>query len=158
MSFLNQKQLEDKIYRYESFLNDKLKNDLKVVLEQRNSVSQEASEYLQLKNVIERLKSSNSSADDHVEGSSCSHIKTMVDLGASFYCKAKIEKCDKIFVAVGYGFFAEFTFDEALSFIEKKVAHLTSKVDCLATQAAEINARIRIVIEGLRELQFGIVK
>jgi len=53
----------------------------------------------------------------------------------------------KIFVCVGFGFFVEFTLSEALNFIEKKCAHLTSLSDTLTQDAARIKAHIKLVLE-----------
>ena len=136
--------LPDKILQYETFLNERLKSDLKKVLEQRDLLVRETSEYNQLRNVVARLQSS-------TEG----ELKTMVDLGANFYCKAKVQDSSKIFVAVGYGFFVEFTLDEAIIFIDKKVSLLNNKIDKLTAKVSEISARIKLVVEGLSELQFG---
>jgi prefoldin alpha subunit len=137
--------IPSKILQYEEFLNERLKADLKKALEQRDTVTRETSEYIQLRNVIERIQLANSGEP----------LKTMVDLGANFYCKAKVQDPSKIFVAVGYGFFVEFTLDEAMGFIDKKVALLSDKVEKLTRKISEISARIKIVVEGLRELHFG---
>ncbi|KAJ0064447.1 hypothetical protein NL108_006512, partial [Boleophthalmus pectinirostris] len=83
------------------------------VLEQRDSVYEKISQYLQLKNTLHSLR----------EGSK--HLKTDVDLGCNFYVEAHVEDASRVFVAVGYGFFVEMTHDEALRFIEKKTAQLT---------------------------------
>ena len=53
----------------------------------------------------------------------------------------------KIFVFVGYGFFVEFTLDEALRFIDKRNAFLTEHTDRLTKDAAKVKANIKLVIE-----------
>jgi len=53
----------------------------------------------------------------------------------------------KIFVCVGFGFFVEFTMTEAVNFIDKKCAHLTSLSDNLTQDAARIKAHIKLVLE-----------
>jgi len=53
----------------------------------------------------------------------------------------------KIFVCVGFGFFVEFTLTEAVTFIDKKCAHLTSISDSLTQDAARIKAHIKLVLE-----------
>lgn len=52
-----------------------------------------------------------------------------------------------IYVSVGFGFFVEFTLDEALRFIEKKTAFLTQQTDDLTKSAAQVKAHIRLVLE-----------
>lgn len=139
-----------KVESYEAFLNERLKTDLKKVMDLRDSVNSEVAEYLQLRNVIERIKESDSAKMDT--------LRTMVDLGANFFCQARVTNPNKIFVCIGYGFYVELSLDEALSFIDKRVALLNSRVQELTKDVSEISARVRIVVEGLRELQFGQLK
>lgn len=136
-----------KVESYEAFLNERLKTDLKKVMDLRDNVNSEIAEYMQLRNVIERIKESDTAKGDT--------LRTMVDLGANFYCQARVSNPDTIFVCLGYGFYVELSLDEALSFIEKRVALLTSRFQELTKDVSQISARVRIVVEGLRELQFG---
>lgn len=138
--------LQDKITKYEHFLNERLRTDLRVVLDHRDAVYSDMAEYLQLRNVLEKTEKL---------GLNQSGLKTMVDLGANFYAQARVPDPSRVFVAVGLGFFVEFTVQEALGFIDKKVAMLTEKSQQLTEQATQIKARIKLVLEGLEELQFA---
>lgn len=137
--------IRDKVTRYEHFLNERLRTDLRAVLEHRDAVYSDMAEYLQLRNVLEKTQKL---------GLTQSGLKTIVDLGANFYAQARVMDPSRVFVAVGLGFFVEFTIDEALGFIDKKVALLTGKTNELTEQATQIRARIKLVLEGLEELQF----
>ncbi|XP_059908922.1 protein UXT isoform X1 [Gadus macrocephalus] len=132
----------DKILQYESFISDVLKRDLQKVLEQRDGVYEKISQYLQLKNTIQRLQESGDG-----------ELKTEVDLGCHFYVQAHVEDSSRVFVAVGYGFFVEMSHAEALRFIEKKTRQLNAFTELLTKDSAKIKANIRMVLEGLRELQ-----
>ncbi|XP_034027751.1 protein UXT [Thalassophryne amazonica] len=134
--------LQQKVVQYENFINEVLKRDLQKVLEQRDEVYEKIAQYLQLKNTIQSLQDSGSE-----------RLKADVDLGCNFYVQAELEDVSRIFVAVGYGFFVEMNHDEALHFIEKKTNQLTAFTDQLTKDSAEIKANIRMVLEGLRELQ-----
>ncbi|XP_062854651.1 protein UXT [Trichomycterus rosablanca] len=134
--------VDAKVLQYESFINDVLKRDLQNVLEQRDSVYEKIALYLQLKNTIKSIQETGSK-----------ELKTDVDLGCNFYVQAHVPDTSKIFVAVGYGFFVELTLSEALTFIEKKTNQLTEYSEVLTKDAAKIKAHIRMVLEGLRELQ-----
>lgn len=140
--------LSQKILHYEEFLNERLRSDLHKVLSQREKVCEEIAEYNQLKNTVDLL---------HRErlGVAGSPLKTMVDLGCNFYAHAKVEDCSRIFVSVGLGFYLEMELDEASAFIEKKVTNLSNKLEELSEQAAQINGRVKLVMETLRELQFS---
>ncbi|XP_023281769.1 protein UXT [Seriola lalandi dorsalis] len=134
--------VEQKVVQYENFINDVLRRDLQKVLEQRDLVYEKISQYLQLKNTIQSLQESGSQ-----------QLKTDVDLGCNFYVQAEVEDSSRIFVAVGYGFFVEMNHDEALRFIVKKTNQLTAFTEQLTKDSAKIKANIRMVLEGLRELQ-----
>lgn len=90
--------VDQKVLQYENFINEVLKTDLQKVLDQRDSVYEKISQYLQLKNTIQSLQESGSQ-----------RLKTDVDLGCNFYVQAEVEDASRIFVAVGYGFFVEMT-------------------------------------------------
>lgn len=138
--------LREKVKKYEEFVNDKLRTDLETVRKNQEEVNSRISEYLQLKSVIENIKSSE-------ESRSGRELKTQVDLGCNFYCQARIADPSKILVLVGYGFYVEFTLEEALRFIEKKCNQLTMHSQKLGQDSARIKANIKLVLEGLRELQ-----
>lgn len=55
-----------------------------------------------------------------------------------------------IYVKVGFGFFLEMTHDEALAFIEKKVAMINSKIEVLTKDAAKIKAHIKLVLQVIK--------
>jgi prefoldin subunit 5 len=56
-------------------------------------------------------------------------------------------------IAIGYGFFLELTFSEAIKFVQQKVLTLKNIATEKKTQASKIKANIRFVIEGLKEIQ-----
>ena len=47
----------------------------------------------------------------------------------------------------------EFTLDEARVFIDKRCDQLTKNVEKLGQDSAKIKAHVKLVLEGLRELQ-----
>lgn len=134
--------VDQKVLQYENFINEVLRRDLQKVLEQRDSVYEKISQYLQLKNTIQSLQEAGSQ-----------QLKTDVDLGCNFFVQAEVEDSSRVFVAVGYGFFVEMNHDEALRFIDKKTSQLTTFTEQLTKDSAKIKANIRMVLEGLRELQ-----
>ncbi|XP_061644862.1 protein UXT [Phyllopteryx taeniolatus] len=135
-------EVDLKVLQYERFIDEVLKKDLQRVMEQRDSVYEQISHYLQLKNTLQALQET----DSH-------RLKADVDLGCNFYVQAEVEDSSRIFVLVGFGFFVEMDHAEALSFIDKKTGQLTAFTDQLTKDCAKIKANIRLVLEGLRELQ-----
>ena len=139
------REQEKKVLKFEIFLNETLRPDLKATLEERDKIYEEIAEYLSLKNSIEAIK-----ATDLPQGQP---LKTKVDLGCNFYAKAVVKNPQKVFVDVGLGFFVELTHDEAIAFIEKKTKLLDKKTDKLTQASTKIKANIKLVLHGLRELQ-----
>ena len=142
---IKQKHIGEKVVKYEAFLNDRLKPDLKAILEERDGIYSETAEFLALRNTISAIRSAGLEPSQP--------LKTKVDLGCNFYCRANVEDPSKIFVEIGLGFYLEFTLEEAEKFIDKKVSALEEKSKQLTEQASKIKANIRLVLEGLRELQ-----
>lgn len=54
---------------------------------------------------------------------------------------------------VGLGFHVELTRVEALDFVRQRVELLTARAELFRQKAFEIRARIKVCLQGLRELQ-----
>ncbi|KAK3818139.1 MAG: Prefoldin subunit-domain-containing protein [Linnemannia gamsii] len=134
-------EIQQKLARYESFVNEGLRKDLKDTLDARDTIFDQISEYLKLAKDIEVIK------DNGLK-----EMKTQVDLGSNFYVQAKISDTKHIFVNVGFGFHAELTLDEALEFIKKKEVHLQKKAALFTEKASQIRAHIKLVLEAMAEI------
>lgn len=133
-----------KLIKYETFVNERLKSDLKTVLDCRNKLFSQIASYESLKTCIEKIKQTPKE-----------EIKVLSDLGCNFYCKAKLSDTSKIFVEIGLGFFVELTLDEAHHFCEKKLDMIKCDCEVITEEATQINAKIRLVLEALNEIQFS---
>lgn len=51
-------------------------------------------------------------------------LKSLVNIGSEVYAQAKTPDRKHIFINIGLGFHVEFTLDEALAFIDKKIKKL----------------------------------
>nr|CAG4652374.1 EOG090X0MWD [Triops cancriformis] len=137
-------QVQQKIQEYETFLNDVLRGDLKKAVDLRDKITGDIAEHVQLKNLVESLQKA------EVDGSS---LDTKVDIGCNFYVQAHVPDSSMLFVKVGYGFHVEMTWSETLKFVDKKIAYLNQQLDELSKTSSDIKAKIKMVLEGLRELQ-----
>ena len=109
----NQIEISEKVLKFETFLNEKLKPDLKAVLEERDKLYGEIAEFLALKNSIETIKRAGLRKGEP--------LKTKVDLGCNFYCQARVPDPRRIVVEVGLDLWLELTLEEAKAFVDKKV-------------------------------------
>ncbi|KAI7864582.1 Prefoldin subunit-domain-containing protein [Spinellus fusiger] len=129
------------LHKYDTFINEKLKPNLKIVLDKRDKVFTTLSEYQKLQTNIESIQQN-----------SLTELKTMVDLGSQFYAQAHISDTTYIYVNVGFEFHVQFTLEEALVFISKKESHLQGTVDQLSKEADSIRAHMKMAYEAIAEI------
>ncbi|XP_072705064.1 protein UXT isoform X2 [Ciconia boyciana] len=130
-----------KAQRYEAFVSDVLRRDLRRVQEQRDGVFEQQAQVLQLRTALTRLQEA------------AAPLRTQVDLGCNFFVTAEVPSPQRVFVALGYGFFAGLALPEALRHLDRRSRLLDRLSESLTRDGAKIRAHIRLVLEGLRELQ-----
>ncbi|CAL8106557.1 unnamed protein product [Orchesella dallaii] len=138
----------DKVTRYEEFLNEVLRKDLKETLERREEVYCIISEYMELQTVIEKLEKAKS-----FDSPTPTKLRTRVEIGCNFYVQANITDVDTIIVDVGCGIWLPMNRAEAIKFISEKLKLLNAQAAALTQQELQIKAKINIVLQGIRELQ-----
>ncbi|XP_039284087.1 protein UXT homolog [Nilaparvata lugens] len=136
-------QIPEKVLKFEEFVNNHLKEDLKKIHYKLDVLLGEMAEYIQLKNVIESLQSDDALKDG---------LKTQMDLGCNFYMQAHVSDVSRILIDVGCGYFVQFTLDEALKVIAKRLQLLEKQADLLKEQSATTKAHIKLVLHGIQEL------
>ncbi|GAB5593977.1 hypothetical protein Unana1_08877 [Umbelopsis nana] len=129
------------LQKYDQFVNEKLKPDLKATLDARDTLYDLTSEYLKLKAQIETIQSND-----------LKEMKTMVDLGSNFYAQAKIPDTRFIYINVGFGFHVQMTLKEAVAFIDKKNKQLQARAEKHTEEAAKIRANIKLVMKAIQEI------
>nr|XP_039250303.1 protein UXT-like [Styela clava] len=143
---MDKANIDDKVLKYEHFVNETLRGDLKNLNDLRDKVYGEISEYLQLQTTLQKLEECKANKNNQP-------LKTQVDIGCNFFAQAVVDDPSKVFVCVGYGFYVEYTYKEALEFIDKRVKILNKQAENFSKDMAHVRAQIRLVLEGLRELQ-----
>ncbi|KAL1137598.1 hypothetical protein AAG570_009294 [Ranatra chinensis] len=136
-------QIPEKVLKYETFLNDVLKEELGRTHTKTDELNNELAEYEQLKVFIELIK----------DGKLGTTMKTQMDIGCNFYLQANIEDTSKILLGVGLGYFVEIPLDEALLVIDKRTTFLIKQLEIYRKRSADIKAHIKLVLLGLQELQ-----
>uniref|UniRef100_A0A8C5UDG2 UXT protein n=1 Tax=Malurus cyaneus samueli TaxID=2593467 RepID=A0A8C5UDG2_9PASS len=125
----------EKAQRYEAFVSDVLQRDLRRVQEQRDAVFRAAAQVLQLRSALTRLQDA------------AAPLRTQVDLGCNFFVSAEPGPPACLFVALGFGFFAELTLPEALRHLERRTPPLPQAQRFPDCDGAKIRAHIRLVLE-----------
>jgi len=130
-----------KIEQYEAFVDKRLKPDLVAAVGLRDKVMEQQKVYSDLAKNIKLLQEQK-----------LTKLRTMINLGSEVYGQAEVPDATRIFVDIGLGFHAEFTWDEALGFISGEEALLHEQVEQHTAEVAKIKAQIKLVVGGIQEL------
>lgn len=142
MDNLTKGDIQDKVLKYETFINDVLKEDLKLVHENLDKTNSEIAEWVQLRTILNSLK----------ETELKKGFKTKTDIGTNVYVQAHIEDASKILVAIGSGIYVEYSIEEALTFLDKRITLLNKQAAIMQGDSAKIKSRIKLVLHGIQEL------
>ncbi|KAJ4973310.1 hypothetical protein NE237_006484 [Protea cynaroides] len=132
---------EEKVQRFEEFVDCRLKPDLVRAIAERDKVFERQKIFLDLRRNIENL-----------EKNGVTSLRTMVNLGSEVYMQADVPDTQHIFLDIGLGFHVEFTWSEALEFISRKEERLDREIEEYTQLIASIKSQIKLVCEGIREL------
>lgn len=140
---MEESSIPDKILKFESFVNDVLKEDLKKLESQLNKINSELAEYVELKNMITTLQDADLGPDG---------FKTKVDLGCNFYMQANVSDPSRLYVDIGLNNYIELTTSEALKFCDMRITLLSKKVQVVQKECAKTKGHIKLVLHGIGEL------
>lgn len=130
-----------KVLKFEEFVDRRLKPDLVHAIAERDKVFEQQKIFSDLRKNIENL-----------EKNSVTSLRTLVNLGSEVYMQADVLETRSIFVDVGLGFHVEFTWGEALNYIEVREQKIAKEIEEYTRLIASIKAQIKMVCEGIREL------
>eukprot|EP00055_Hartaetosiga_balthica_P007405 m.25391 g.25391 ORF g.25391 m.25391 type:complete len:139 (+) comp5762_c0_seq1:134-550(+) len=135
--------IEKKVLKYEAYLNDKLRADLRRLQEERDTIEEDIAEHQQTKEMIEKVL---------LDGEKKS-FRTKMDLGEGFFCQAVVPSTERIMIKIGLGFHVEMTLPEAKAFLDKQISYLKLRSKEVSERVAGVSALIRLVMQALEELQ-----
>lgn len=143
----NTPDVSEKIIKFESFVNEKLKTDLANVLKRDEETACDIENCIQISILLTQFRDRKFTSDP------CEPVKTMTDIGGNFYVETVIDDPDSVMVYLGLGFYVQMSLNDALSFLDQRKSMLQKRRENYALIASKINANIKLVLEGLRELQ-----
>lgn len=126
-----------KLEKYEAYVNEVLRVDLDSICKELDRVITDFAEYEQLGNVIELLKEYKTRNEV---------FKTLTDIGCSFFMQTNVEDPSSILLNIGYGYYLEFTLDEALMFVRAKQKLLDTRITGLRNNSAKVKAHIKLLL------------
>ncbi|XP_035900513.1 protein UXT homolog [Anopheles stephensi] len=120
----------------ERFVNEQLKEDLRVYEKRLKELNAEMLEYVQLKHMIETILTKEHRTE----------FKTQVNIGGNMFIKARAENVEHILVDVGLKVYVEFKIEEAIRFVEMKIKVLTKEADIVREKSIETRANIKLAL------------
>lgn len=132
-----------KVADFEFFINNVLKEKLKLYESTLFKISSELAEYIQLKNIVETLE------EGAIDG-----LSTQVDIGCNYYLQAKSNDShiDKILVNVGLNTYVELRLNQALAFTNRKIEVYNLQTKEIQKNIAITKAHIKLTLFGIQEL------
>ncbi|CAJ2648043.1 protein UXT homolog isoform X2 [Trifolium pratense] len=132
---------QQEIQKYEELIDKRMKPKLLHATAQRDKVFEQQKIFADLRRNIENL-----------EKNSVTSLRTMVNIGSEVYVQAEVPNTQHIFVDIGMGFHVEFTWSEALNYIEKREERIARQIEESTQLIASIKAQIKLICEGIRKL------
>jgi len=145
---VSQTEIREKINEYVHFIKTVLHPELNTAVSLRAEAENEICEYEELQSKLRKIIFRSTDKD----------LEALVDLGAkAVYCQARITDPSKVFVHVGFGFHVEFPLDEAIAFIDRRIAFiqtnvLTRRYERAKSVASHLEKSLSIVEELTKEL------
>ncbi|KAK9309995.1 hypothetical protein QLX08_000482 [Tetragonisca angustula] len=136
--------IQKKILKFETFVNDVLKEDLAQLEQKLDAKNADIAEFLQLKAMITTFKNN---------GLDKSGFKTQVDIGQNFFIEAQVSDASTILLDIGLGHYMELSIDDAVAVINVRVKLLEQQIKHFRKEIARTNAHIKLILLGIRELQ-----
>mmetsp|Transcript_2372 Transcript_2372/g.3321 ORF Transcript_2372/g.3321 Transcript_2372/m.3321 type:complete len:152 (+) Transcript_2372:157-612(+) len=116
--------LQNKVAEYSAFITNTLQPKLQLAVNDREETEAEICEYALLRNKLQMME-----AESGASAGAIQPINTLVDIShQTIYCNATISNPRTVYVHTGLGFHTEFTIEEAISFIDKRIMYLQNDV------------------------------
>ncbi|CAB3246267.1 unnamed protein product [Arctia plantaginis] len=136
--------IDDKIKKYEHFIHDVLKEDLRQLELRLQQVNAEIADLIQQKHTLKIVTDINI----HPDG-----FKTQMNLGCNFFMEAAVTDTSSLLINIGLNHYLEFTLDEANKYLDVRIKAFEKKAEEMHTKAAQTKAHIKLMLFGIGELQ-----
>ncbi|CAH0690023.1 unnamed protein product [Spodoptera exigua] len=137
-------KIEETIFKYENFINDVLKEDLRRVQIRLERINSEISDLIQEKHTIRVITDKKM----HPNG-----FKTQVNIGCNFFMEAAVRDTSTLLMNVGLNTYLEFGLEEANKYLDVRIKAFEDMAAALQNKAAKIKAHIKMMLIGIGQLQ-----
>lgn len=127
----------NQLLKYETYVNDILKQDLRKVCDEIDRVNNDLAEYEQLNKTITMMTEYKEQKET---------FKSLTDIGCSFFMQTQVNDFSAILLNIGKECYLEFSLTEAQKFTETKENFLHSRLNALREKSAKIKAHIKLML------------
>lgn len=140
---MDQIDIEKSVRKYESFINDVLKEDLRQLEIRLQQVNAEITDLVQQKQTMKVI----TDKEVHPNG-----FKSQVNLGCNFFMEASVTDTSTLLLNVGLNHYVEFSLAEANKYLEVRIKAFEKKAEQLIQKSAETKAHIKLMLIHIGEL------
>lgn len=79
-------------------------------------------------------------------------FKSMTDIGCSFYMETRSDDLSKILINISDEYFVEFTLEEALKYVVKRIDLLQIKTEHLRDESADVKSHMKLILSNMQQL------
>lgn len=140
---MTKENVQETILKYEHFINDVLKEDLRVLEQRFLHINGEISDLTQQMHALKVV----TDKTVHPDG-----FKTQVNIGCNFLIEASVPDTSKLLINIGLNHFLEFSAEEGSKYLDVRIKAYEKKAEELQNKAAETKAHIKLMLFNLGEL------
>lgn len=141
---MQQSEINEHVVKYETFINDVLKEDLKRVELRLQRVNGELTELFQQKQSLKVI----TDKIIHPNG-----FKTQVNVGCNFFMETLVTDTSKLLMNIGLNHYLEYTLEEANRYLDMRIKAFEKKAEELKTLSAETKSHIKLMLFHIGEIQ-----
>ncbi|KAF0772598.1 protein UXT [Aphis craccivora] len=145
-SWSKAESVEQKVAKFEMFINDVLKDSLKQISTALDMINEQIAELEDVRDTVETMSQL---ACELPAGKS---LKTRVNVGCDFFMQANAD-VRTFLVCVGLGYYVEYTKDETLAHVQVRSKLLKERADELRDKGARVRAQITLALHCIQEVQ-----
>ncbi|CAG9789076.1 unnamed protein product [Diatraea saccharalis] len=136
--------IDENVLKYEHFINNVLKEDLKKLELRLQLVNGELADLIQQKHTLKLVTDKKM----HPSG-----FKTQVNIGCNFFMEASVPDTSVLLMNIGLNHYVEFSIDEANRYLDVRIKAFEEKAREIQQKAAETKAHIKLMLFHIGEIQ-----
>ncbi|KOB67980.1 Protein UXT-like protein, partial [Operophtera brumata] len=144
---MTNENVQETILKYEHFINDVLKEDLRVLEQRLQHINAEVSDLIQQRHALKVV----TDKAVHPDG-----FKAQVNIGCNFFLEASVPDTSNLLINIGLNHFLEFSAEEGSKYLDVRIKAYETKAEELNNKAAETKAHIKLMLFNLGEL-YGVM-